>query len=503
MKTISITDELTQIVEGINQAADIVKTTMGAEGKTVIIGTENNRLRFTKDGVSVAKSISLEDDLQNVGAQVLISSADETVNAVGDGTTLTSVLLQIMVNRALYYIEDGKSVNKLLDDMEVAVNRIVEYIKGIAKKVETYEDIYNLAKVASNSEEIAALFKKMYEEIGMDSLVTLERSQISDSTYYEVEKGVEFESGYVHSAFITDKVDNTVTYEYANIHINEDPITGITTEIERMMEASLRRQLPLIIIAPKFSDAFIRLAVMNKVNSNMPVCLIASPGFGGGIKKNYDDIRAFMSEDGTVQKIKVTSHDFIIYNNDTPNLKARLKRLKSLSKNAKEWYDEKDYMERYHKLNQSVATIFVGGKTPEALSEEYDRVEDALGSVKTGIKSGYVEGAGITLFRKAKKDANEIDKLTPGEYAVYDSLFQPFKQILQNANINWKKVFDDIPEDQGFNVKTKEFEYFLETGIIDPAETLVQALLNAFASTRLVINTSYVLINKMNNKPII
>lgn len=488
MKTKHIENNLSTIIEGLNIAADLVKSTMGGQGKTVIISTndERNKLRFTKDGVSVAKAIDLEDPMKNIGAQILISAANKTVDQCGDGTTLTSVLLQALVYETQKYIQKNKDVNKVLNSIEESIIKVVNLIKENSIEIQSVSDIANIARISANSDRIGQLFKEIYDQTGLDALITLEKSENSDFTYYDITKGIEFESGFVHSSFMTNKDTEQAIYENAYIHIDNDPISTLTPEYEELLSGAIKHKIPLIIISPRFSDAFIRVCSMNKVNQGAPICLIKTPGYAYGQKKNVEDILSFLSSDGTVDKIMVDAYRFILYNNDSPYLEQRINQLKSLSETAQDKYDEKDYLDRIYKLKGATAIIYAGGKTPEAMKEEYDRLEDAIGATKTAVRSGYVEGGGLLFTKIALKE-----KLHP---AVKNSILCPMKQILSNANITSVNV--DIENPLGYNVNTNSYENFLETGVIDPTNVLIVSLQNAFINTRLLINTSSAIYNE-------
>ena len=489
MKTRQIENNLDKIIEGLNIAANLVKSTMGGQGKTVIISTNNERekLRFTKDGVSVAKALVLEDPIKNIGAQILISAANKTVEQCGDGTTLTSVLLQALISEAKKYIAKNKDVNAVINSIEESITKVINEINKNSLKVENIKDIVNITKISSNSDRIGKLFGEIYEQTGFDALITLEKSENSDVTYYDIIKGIEFDSGYVHSSFMTNKDTEQAIYENAYIHVDTDPVTTLTPEYEELLSGSIKHKIPLIIIAPRFSDAFIRVCSMNKVNQGASVCLIKIPGYGYGQKKNVDDILSFLSSDGTVQKIMVDSYRFILYNNDTPFLNDRIEQLKSLSETAQDKYDESDYLNRIYKLKGATAIIYAGGKTPEAMKEEYDRLEDAIGAAKTAVVSGFVEGGGLLLTKIALST-----KLHP---AVKNSILCPMKQILTNANINAVNI--DLENPLGYNVNTNMYENFIESGVIDPTNVLIVSLQNAFMNMKLLINTSSAIYNDM------
>jgi chaperonin GroEL len=492
MKTIEIHNNHEKILAGLNKAADIVKSTMGASGKNVIVAS-NDRvepLKFTKDGVSVAKSIKLPDPIENIGAQILISAANKTVEECGDGTTLTCVLTQGLIQEVFELIKD-KDIIKELSKLDKAVDEVKEFLKKEALEIKTTDDIRNIATVSSKSDRLGNMFAEIYTQTGFDTLINLEKSEHSNKTYYEISKGITFTGGFIHPSFMTNKDTEQAIYEDAYIYIEHSPINRVSPRLQSLLEnLCINQGVPLIIIAPKFSDGFMRQMSMNKVNNSVNVCLVKTPGYGHGLKKNIEDITSYLSpaDDtdvyGFVDRVVMDAYKMIIYNDDTPRLNARIRTLESLRENAVEWFDEKDYNERIHALQGSTVTIFTGGQTAEELNEEYDRIEDAIGAVQSALQQGYVVGGGLALFKSETlhKELKSVLKL-------------PLKQIMSNANV--VDVFKTYKNPHvGYNVKTHKYENFLESGIIDPVKVLIIALDTAVASTKLLINTEFTLYNE-------
>lgn len=502
MTTIT-TNDLTKIIEGLMKAAKMVSSTMGAKGKSVIIANNNyhNNLKFTKDGVSVAEKIQFPDPLENIGAQVLISAANKTVEKCGDGTTLTSVLLSEMIKETFTQIKD-KDINTVLKDLEVAVDIVKSKITEQSVKVTTPKEIQNIATVSSNSDQLGKMFYEIYNETGLDAMINLEKSETSNKTYFEINKGIQFESGFVHTSFMTNKDTEQAIYENAWVHVEDGKLNRMTPLVQEMIEqAAVQRNIPVIVIAEQFSESVIRQLSMAKVNQGVPVCLIKTPGYGNGIRKNIEDIRAFLTPEkdnivgGYVDKIVIDGFKFIIYNDDTPNLQKRIDQVKSLHENAVEWIDRDDYLVRMHKLQNTSVVIFAGGVTPEAQSEEYDRIEDAIGAVKSAIEEGYVPGAGVTLLNIG----NSIKNTNTGTDILIKTLSKPFTAILSNANEEVDKVLRELPKNALYNVKTGLYEKFKDTEVFDPAKVLKTALENALANTKLLINTSYTIYNEFKS----
>ena len=476
-------NNLNSVIKGLNNAADIITSTMGGRGKTVGIN-KNGELRFTKDGVSVAREIEFNDEFENVGAKILISSANETVKAVGDGTTLTSLLLQQFINNVDL---QSDNIKEDLDQLKLSIDNVSNLIKAIKKEVTTLDEIEAIASVSSNSDTIGKLFSELYKEASFDSLIKLEHSQYNADSYFDVVKGVEYRSGYIHPSFRTDDEIEQAVYEDALVVLSKKSITSINDKYSKMIGAAHENETPIVIMAPGFSDAFKRRASMVKVNQGVQVCLVKLPGDSDHAKnKNFDDIQAFLSEDGYTDRIVITPYTTTFYNEDTPNLQKRLDNLRALKDNAVEWWEEQDYENRLHKLKGSSAIIYAGGRTKEERSEEYDRIEDAIGATKSAIKNGYVPGAGHTLYNIVTE--NKI---------LSDALKTPMLKILENANCNigLKTIKTKVKEGHLYNVKTDKWEKIEDTNIIDPADVLIEALNNAYSNTKLIVNTSFI-INK-------
>jgi chaperonin GroEL len=471
-----LTDNKDKILEGLYQTADVVGSTMGADGKVVIIW-ENGRLRYTKDGVTVAKSFDLQDKLQKIGSQIVISAAKETVDTCGDGTTLTSILVKAFTKALLDW--DG-NINEAFRYYEGMIEKVEQQLRKKAKAVTTVEEAVNIATISSNSDKIGKLFKDLLEEAGLDVLIHLEEDRVHKESTYELVKGIEYNEGYIHPSFMTHKGLEHAIHENAYVHISESPLSMVDDTLRKVVEFAYNEQVPVLFIAPYYSEAVLRFLSMNKTQQGTPLVAVKTPGYGYGIKKNLDDIQSFLNEDGMVDKVVVTSHSFILYNEDTPYLEERLELLKELQASAIEPYDERDYFERIYKLMGTTAVIYAGGKTPEAMQEEFDRIEDALGAFKSAMDDGYVIGGGLELYNIA---------MTFKDESFREILQSPIKQIYDNANLEESPVKGEV----GIDIRTKEKVNYREAGIFDPVKVLIIALHNAFSSAKLLANSSYTL----------
>lgn len=472
------------VINGMNKAVDIIKSTMGANGKLVAYKKDNTTY-FTKDGVTVAKHIKFDNPYENIGAEIVISAANETVNRVGDGTTVTSVLVQSFLNTFQKYCT-LYNINTLIDIIDEDVEKIIEHLNNNTIKVEDTERVKHIATISSNSSKLGELIKEIYDNVGLDSLISLERSEDTKTTY-EISKGLQFESGLVHSEFKNNTT--SCVLHNANVIISTEGINNINPYKEIFSKA-IENDLPILLIAPEFSQSFIRACILNKQNAGLNICLVRTPGFGGGQDKNIEDIRAFLSEDDTLEKVVVTEQYLTIYNTDTPYLKNRVNKLKQLYEGAENGHDSMDYYSRMYRLQGNTAIVYAGGVTEQSMQEEYDRLEDALYAVKAAIRGGYTIGGGYSLYYLSQTSPIISD-------IVKEVLTKPVETIISNSNLNPELILDKCYPTQ-YNVKTRNFEDFLEEGIIDPTEVLTNAISNSWAAVKLIVNTSNILLNVKN-----
>lgn len=474
-----INNELTAIIEGINISSDVVISTMGGSGKNVILNNPIiNELKFTKDGVSVAKDIKLSNPEQNIGANLLINAANKTVEQCGDGTTTTILFIKALVNAA--FNRDIEDKNEFIDNLDTFIEQFEALLTLQSKKIESIDDLYRIAVTSCKSVSIAALIKEIYTKTGFDANITLEQSKDADRTYYDLVEGLNFESGMINSRF-ANQDNNSCILEDAYLLLEEKMVSSIQA-YDKILGQCLKNDHAIVIMAPQFSDEFIRFCITAKQADGLKICLVKSPGYNTYIKENYKDIMAFSKND-TVEKIIITPQNFTMFNRpDSIKLNKRIKQLEKLAEAAIEDYDENDYKSRIHRLKQTGAIIYVGGVTEKNIKEEYDRIEDALGAVSSAIRNGYVRGAGVELIQIIP-----LFKDSPIFWLIEDVLSRPYKQILENANIT-RTLKTDVP----YNVKTKVYD----ENIIDALDVLTHSLKNATSLFKLLINTSYVIHNE-------
>lgn len=466
-------DSVTGVLMGIKKASDIITSTMGGSGKNVLM-FEKKRLQFTKDGVSVAKKIQFKNEEEDAGAQMLITAANKTVNECGDGTTLTSLFTQEFVSK-LFELCKTNPINETLDSWRDQIDLVIQELNARSRKIESLDDIYNVALTSCKNETLAKLIYEIYRKVGLKASISVQLSDHSPTTYYEVTKGLNFDGGLIHPGF-ANQINGTFHAEKPVIWITDDVLGKFEDWAEAISELH-EEGTPLVIIAKDYSDSFLRHALTNRNAKNLQICLLKNPGWGSGVKENIKDIKAFLSSKGTVNKITVTPTDFTIYNNpDAKKIRTRIKQLEAQAEAFTEEFDVKDFLRRIDNLNQTSAIIYVGGRTLANAQEEFDRIEDAVGATRTAVKGGYVKGAGAELY-----DIPNQIQLSSEFITVLQA---PLFKILRNANIDQFDM-NALP----LNVKTKKQDLTL----LDPTNVIINALLNAFALAELLINTSYIL----------
>lgn len=465
-------NNLDLLLQGLNKAADIITSTMGGTGKNVLL-FENRDLSFTKDGVSVAKKIQFRNPEEDAGAQLLIVAANQTVQACGDGTTLTSLLTQGFVNLLLEEVK-SRPINVVLQEAKEEIEKVSEYLIDSSVKVETFDQIYEVALTSSKSKRIAKLIQEIYNQTGLKASISVESSQNFNHTYYEISKGLNFESGLVHPSF-ANQANGNYAAENPFIWVIDEVVAN-PQDYKNYIDNFNREKIPVVMIAKDYSDGFVRFALSNK-QIGLDICLIKHPGFGESIAENLKDIKVFLTNE-RCNKITVTPYEFTIYNkSDKRKIKKRLDQLNAQLDVATAEFDKLTILKRIANLEQVSAIIYVGGTTKKNADEEYDRIEDAVGACKSALKLGVVKGTGVALYEYAENNHDAIPKW------FHDLLRQPAYKILSNANIQLN------PSNRPFNVKTKQ----IDDTLVDSTHVIVNSLQNSFAMAELVINTSYIL----------
>lgn len=460
------------VLQGIENAAKIITSTMGGAGKNVLLFDRDN-LIWTKDGVSVANRIGFQHTEHNAGAQLLINAANQTVQECGDGTTLTSLLTQMFVNKLFEEIKD-RDVNDVLDEAQLLIDNLKQHLTNISTPIESAQTIFNIAFTSCKDQRLAEMIQQIFIKVGLDAHVSVELSNHAKETYLEYTEGLTMEEGYVNSQFATTD-DGLCVLEKAQVIVEKDFINEVS-EISDVIAQNQENGLATVFIAKGFSDHVIRFCLAN-IQRGFRVCLIKLPGWGEAINENIKDIRAFLNPSTfTCNRIVISPYKFTIFNNpNKTTIKRRVCTLTKMVENSSEEWEIKEYKNRIANIQQKSVIIYVGGITYKNAKEEFDRIEDAVGAVKSAKTLGFVKGAGISLHEYATN--NNLPSW------FYEVLIAPARKILSNANLNM------IPTDVPYNTRTKQFD----NNLIDPTMVLIKAFDNSFALTKLLINTSYIL----------
>ncbi len=460
-----------KIKSGINKASKIVVSTMGGHGKNVLMFKDGN-LTFTKDGVSVASNLVMKDPQEDIGCQLVINAAKQTVKDCGDGTTLTCLLvskfLEQMYNESL---NPDFDFNAFISNAEHLVEDVKQEIKNKALPIESSNDVYNIALTSCKDPKLAELIQHIFIKVGIDSNVSVELGRYNNKTFVEYTKGMMFDSGYINSYFANQDNGDCV-FESPYIIISNEPI-NVFQDIDSMVGQAHSINKPIVFIAPNFSESVVKYAVTNK-ERGIKICLIKTPGWAEAITHNIKDITAFLNTDNTVNKIVITPYQFTLFNNPVAKtINKRVKQLQSLLKSSSEEWEAKELQRRIADIQQKSVIIYVGGVTEKSAKEEFDRIEDAIGAIKSAAKMGFVPGVGSMLYELADQK----------DYPLWlkEVLKAPNKQIMDNARFN---VY-------GQQINTKTFE--IDTNLIDPVYVICSAISNAFALTKLIITTEYVI----------
>jgi len=456
-------DDLSTIIDGINQSAKIISTTMGGHGKNVLM-FKNGNLIFTKDGVSVAQEIGFSNIEQNIGHQLLMNAAKQTVKTCGDGTTLTSLLTSEFIKSMAEALSADVDFNLFIQDAKAEINKLKEYLIETSRKIESSEDIYNIALTSCKNPQLAEFIKNIYVKTGLDASITLEKTE-NRQTYTEHTVGLTFEEGYVNPGFANQDNGNCM-FENPTFLILDEGLNE-PSEIDEYVRACHSEKVPLVIICSSYSDLIVRYALSNK-ERGIRICLVKTPGWAESKKHNIKDIMAFLTS-GSANRVTISPYNFTIFNNPpVKQIRARVKQLQSLIENAEEAWEVKEFQNRIANIQQKSAIIYVGGNTAEQAKEEFDRIEDAVGAVKSASSLGFQTGVGVSLYNY-NDCPNWLSKV----------LKSPHTTIMTNARLQ----VTGTP----INTKTREEDQ----NLIDPTLVLVSAIENAFSLTQLLLTTGY------------
>ncbi len=507
-------DARSAMVDGVNQLADAVRVTLGPKGRNVVLEKEYGSPLITNDGVTIAKEVELEDKFENMGAKLVYEVANKTNDTAGDGTTTATILAASMINSGLKAVNKGANPVLMREGIETASKKVAESILAKSRKVETSEDIANVATISAGSKEVGDIIAEAMDKVGRDGVISVDESKGFD-TELEVVEGMQYDKGYVSPYMVSDREKMQVELENAYVMVTDQKINTIQ-EILPLLEKIVQSAKPLLIIADDIDNEVTSTLIVNKLRGTFNVVATKAPGFGDNQKEMLQDIAVltnakFYSKDlamelkdmditdlGTVKKAVVTKDNTTLIGGagDKSAIEARVNEISAQRDHCTSDYDKKRYQERLGKLSNGVAIIKVGATTEAELKEKKLRIEDALNATRAAVAEGIVIGGGaafvhtyMELKESVKSDIVDVQK---GIKVVMDALLAPISQIAENAGYN----ADDILEHQkkaegneGFDAKLGVWCDMFEKGIIDPTKVTRSALLNAASISALFLTT--------------
>ena len=508
------TDARDKMLHGVDVLANAVKVTLGPKGRNVVLDKSYGAPRITKDGVTVAKEIELEDKFENMGAQMLREVASKTSDIAGDGTTTATVLAQAIVKEGIKLVAAGMNPMDLKRGIDMAVDEVVKDIARQAKKVKSSEEIAQVGTVAANGEkEIGQMIAKAMQKVGNEGVITVEEAKSLESEL-EVVEGMQFDRGYISPYFITNAEKMVAELESPYILIYEKKLSGLQSMLP-LLELVVQSGRPLLIIAEDIEGEALATLVVNKLRGGLKVAAVKAPGFGDRRKAMLQDIAVLtggelISEDlgiklenvtidmlGRAKRVTITKDDTTIVNGagKKVDIEARIAQIKQQIEDTTSDYDKEKLQERLAKLAGGVAVIKVGGSSEVEVKERKDRVDDALNATRAAVEEGIVPGGGVALLWASKslkvKGRNEDQEA--GINIVRRALQAPIRQIAENAGVEGSivvgKVTDHKSPSFGYDAQTGEYGDLIGKGIIDPAKVVRVALQDASSVAGLLVTT--------------
>jgi len=508
------TDARDKMLHGVDVLANAVRVTLGPKGRNVVLDKSYGAPRVTKDGVTVAKEIELEDKFENMGAQMLREVASKTSDIAGDGTTTATVLAQAIVREGIKLVAAGMNPMDLKRGIDLAVGEVVKDIARQAKKVKSSEEIAQVGTVAANGEKaIGDMIAKAMQKVGNEGVITVEEAKSLESEL-EVVEGMQFDRGYISPYFITNVEKMVAELESPYILIYEKKLSGMQSLLP-LLELVVQSGKPLLIIAEDIEGEALATLVVNKLRGGLKVAAVKAPGFGDRRKAMLQDIAVLtsgelISEDlgiklenvtvqmlGRAKRVTVTKDDTTIVDGagKKADIEARVGQIKQQIEDTTSDYDKEKLQERLAKLAGGVAVIKVGGSSEVEVKERKDRVDDALNATRAAVEEGIVPGGGVALLWAAKslKVKGDNEDQEAGISIIRKALQAPIRQIAENAGVEGSivvgKVTDHKSPSFGFDAQTGEYGDLIAKGIIDPAKVVRVALQDAGSVAGLLVTT--------------
>ncbi len=520
-------DARESLKKGVDQLANAVKVTLGPKGRNVVIEKKFGAPQITKDGVTVAKEVELEDKFENTGAQLVKSVASKTGDDAGDGTTTATILTQAIVNEGLKNVTAGSNPMDLKRGIDKAVNAVVDYIKTNAEVVgDNYDKIEQVATVSANNDpEIGKLLADAMRKVSKDGVITIEESK-SRETYIGVVEGMQFDRGYLSGYFVTDTDKMECVMENPLILIYDKKISNIKDFLP-ILQPAAETGRPLLVIAEDVDSEALTTLVVNRLRGGLKICAVKAPGFGDRRKAMLEDIAVLtggvvISEEkglkleqatvdmlGSAEKVVIGKDNTTIVNGsgDKENIKSRVSQIKNEIQNTTSSYDKEKLQERLAKLSGGVAVLYVGANSEVEMKEKKDRVDDALCATRAAIEEGIVVGGGTTYIRAIDSldsiKGDNADEQT-GINIVRHAIEAPLRQIVFNAGGEGAVVVQKVREgkgDFGYNARKDEYEDLRKAGIVDPAKVARVALENAASIAGMFLTTECLIVDKPEPAP--
>ncbi|MFZ0452628.1 MAG: chaperonin GroEL [Ignavibacteriaceae bacterium] len=506
---------------GVDKLANAVKVTLGPKGRNVILEKKFGAPTVTKDGVSVAKEIDLEDPTENMGAQMVREVATKTSDVAGDGTTTATVLAQAIYREGLKNVTAGANPMDLKRGIDLAVNHVVEYLKSISREVEGRNEISQVGSISANNDKtIGELIADAMEKVGKDGVITVEEAKGTE-TSLEVVEGMQFDRGYLSPYFVTDTENMEAILEDPYILIHDKKISAMK-DLLPILEKVAQAGKALLIVTEDLEGEALATLVVNRLRGTLKVAAVKAPGFGDRRKAMLEDIavltsgtviseeRGFKLENATIsylgsaKKVVIDKDNTTIVEGagKTDDIKKRINEIKAQIDKTTSDYDKEKLQERLAKLSGGVAVLKIGASTEIEMKEKKARVEDALHATRAAVQEGIVAGGGVAFIRAIagleKIKGDNLDQTT-GVKIIQKALEEPLRQIVNNAGIEGSVVLQKVKEgkdDFGFNAATETYENLIKSGVIDPTKVTRTALENAASVASLLITTEAVVYEK-------
>jgi len=516
------TDARDRMLKGVNTLADAVKVTLGPKGRNVVLDKSFGAPRITKDGVTVAKEIELEDKLENMGAQMVKEVASRTNDEAGDGTTTATVLAQAIVREGLKQVAAGLNPMDLKRGIDLATSKVVEDIRKMSRDVKDSDEVAQVGTISANGEaEIGQQIADAMQKVGNEGVITVEENKGLE-TETDVVEGMQFDRGYLSPYFVTNADKMTSELEDCMILLHEKKLSSLQPMVP-LLESVIQSQKPLLIIAEDVEGEALATLVVNKLRGGLKIAAVKAPGFGDRRKAMLQDIAILtggqvISEDlgmklesvtmdmlGTTKKVQITKDETTIVDGAgaKAEIEARVAQIRSQIEETSSDYDREKLQERVAKLAGGVAVIRVGGMTEVEVKERKDRVDDALNATRAAVQEGIVVGGGVALVQ-AGKSLEKLKGGNPDQDAgiaiVRRAIEAPLRQIAENAGVDGAVVAGKVRESKdtsfGFNAQTEEYGDMFKYGVIDPAKVARTAMEDASSVAGLLITTEAMVADK-------